>query len=107
MKEGYRVHFGRDMHTDSLIMLIKRVQNGKIYVANPIELTFREKKECEVLDPTLKICLDESDDFLEAIRNGLEGKSLDDIKGELDATKNHLEDMRKIVYKKDYKKIGE
>jgi tricorn protease-like protein len=107
MEKDVKVYVQRDYCRDGLIVGIKMKQNGKWLYAQPIELIFKEKDQYELMEPTFRISGDYADDFIEAFRLALDGKTLDHFKGELDATKKHLEDMRHMVFEEQYKKIEE
>ena len=92
--------FGVDIY----IMQIDKF--GKhISVAQPIEFVFKEvKKEDEFkIKPTIELGRFFADDFLKAWVEAAKEKGLKPeedyiMQGKLEATKYHLEDMRKIVF---------
>jgi len=102
---NFKVYVQKDHTTDSLVIMIKQKFNNKWWYAQPMELVFKQKEEMAYVDPTLRVHGDYADDFIEAFRFALDGKTLDHFKGELDATKKHLEDMRHLVYKDKYTKL--
>jgi hypothetical protein len=79
-------------------------RNGKRYVAKPVELIF---EECTFESkPTMKLSYIYSDALLKAFAAALaeQGIKTDNdhkIEGLLKATLYHLEDMRKLVFKKE------
>ena len=95
--------FGVDIY----IMQVDKL--GKhISVAQPVEFVFKEvKKEDEFkIKPTIELGPFFADDFLKALveaakENGLKPEEDYVMKGKLEATRYHLEDMRKIVFGKE------
>ena len=82
------------------IYLIGQTSDGKNFVAEPVELKFKEQHAHLVSEPTLKVTGFESSQILPALANalaesGFRAESTD--AGELKATKKHLEDMRLIA----------
>ena len=76
--------------------------NGKRYIAKPIELVFEELPECSVVEPTLKVCQSEAIELLQSMAEELDKKGIDTekdakIKGTLEATRVHLQDLRKLL----------
>ena len=81
-------------------------RDGKRYVAKPVILEFEEIKLGERVYPTLCINPFEATEFLKSLAEALdkqEVKTENDykIQGILEATKYHLEDMRRLVFKKE------
>jgi len=77
-------------------------QDGKRWIAKPVELTFEEMKSGEIHKPTLDI--PDADELLEALAIALNKAKvqLPDkpfIEGKMVATEKHLEDMRNLVFK--------
>lgn len=77
-------------------------EDGKLYIVKPMEMTLEPYKEGEHRDPSLRIGYDMAPQFLKALAEALaeEGVKTDNdhkIQGLLDATKYHLEDMRKLM----------
>ena len=105
MEKDFKVYVQKDPYRDCLNIGIKMRQNGKWLYAQPLELVFKESDQNAYMEPTLRINGNYSDEFIEAFRLALDGKTLDHFKGELDATKKHLEDMRELIFKENYKKI--
>lgn len=85
------------------IYLIGEDANGKRFKAKPMPIVFEELKPGEYSpEPTMEVSGFESREFLPALANalaesGYRHESTD--AGELKATKTHLEDMRKLVFK--------
>jgi hypothetical protein len=77
-------------------------QNGKRYIAKPVKLIFEELKEGVEIEPTLRIDRFMERDFLIALAEALQQEGIDThreakIEGLLEATKYHLEDLRKLL----------
>jgi hypothetical protein len=88
------------------IHILEEGYNGKRYMAEPMELKFKEYVEGNIEPPTLKISrvFGRETNFLQAFSDalakcGYKPKSVEENKGELKATKYHLEDMRKLLLK--------
>ena len=82
--------------------------HNKRYVAKPMNLEFVELNEHEVSEPSIKISrvFGKETNFLQALSDALDKAgyspiTVEENKGELKATKVHLEDMRKLVFKND------
>ena len=72
-----------------------------------MQLNFKEVNPGDITEPSIKISrvFGRETNFLQALSDalakaGYEPKTIEENKGELKATKIHLEDMRKIVFKK-------
>jgi len=79
--------------------------DGKRFVVRPMILEFQEIISNQTYEPSIKISrvLGKETNFLQALSDalskcGYEPKSVEENKGELKATKYHLEDMRKVVF---------
>jgi len=102
-----KVRFGYQGYDDSLWILIGDVDNTGhlVAVAQPMKLEFKEvKKEDKIEEPTLRLSCSIKDEFLKAMAEALDKEGIKTendfkIQGLLEATKYHLEDMRKIVFK--------
>lgn len=85
--------------TDGISVLIRQNLGGKRYIAEP--LTLRELEEVQYVEPTFNIDQTEAqilmDDLWSAGIRPTEGAG---SAGSLKATQNHLEDMRKIAFKR-------
>ena len=94
----FKVFIDKPFYEDSIAITFVKYEGHRIYVAEPIDLVFKEFDLGTKWDQcTLKISGQNVDDFLSALREAVEGKSAMEIRGELEATKYHLEDMRKLV----------
>ncbi len=88
------------------IYIVEEDFRGKRFIAEPMELKFTEYNETEIRVPSLKISrmFGRETNFLQALSDalakaGYEPKTIEENKGELKATKVHLEDMRKLALK--------
>lgn len=72
-------------------------------VAKPMELVFEKVEDDKEYEPSLRIPDYLASAFLKAVataldKNGVRLPSVDRIEGEMEARKDHLEDMRKLVF---------
>ena len=77
-------------------------ENGKTLYAKPIELVFEPIKLGDLIVPTIDLDFFTSKELLKALANGLQKVEVypdkeSQVKGELNATKYHLEDMRALL----------
>lgn len=77
-------------------------ENGKTLIAKPIDLIFEPIQEGMSIQPTLKMDCFTSTELLKALANGLQLAEVypdkeSQVKGELNATKYHLEDLRGLL----------
>lgn len=100
----FKVFITTEPHLDlTYISFISEV-NGKRSIAKPIKLEFEEIKEGESIEHTLKIHNNFSKPFLKAMaealdKQGIKTENDHKLQGILEATKYHLEDMRKLTFK--------
>ena len=88
------------------IYITEDLPDGSRVIAKPMKLIFEKYVKGKQYDPTLSISryLDKKTNFLQALSDalteaGFQPKVEQEIKGELKATKSHLEDMRALVFK--------
>lgn len=97
----------RSWAKDGFDLWIFKRANNKCYLAEPINLKFKEMPETFVLpSPTIEMHYDFAIDFLRSMaeelkRHGYNVFEPDAISKELKSTKYHLEDMRKLVFNKN------
>jgi len=84
--------------------------DGSITVVCPVDLTIRKeyKPSNLSLEPTLRFSRAEGHDFLQGLAQALvaNGYRPDELKStdkQIEATKYHLEDMRRLVFNKEEK----
>lgn len=89
------------------IYIIEEDYKGKRFLVEPMELKLKEFNQNEPQEPSLRISrqFGRETNFLQALsdaltRAGFEPSTVEENKGELKATKIHLEDMRKLVFEK-------
>ena len=89
-------------HSTGLWFLTEK--DGRKYLAKPIAFEFEEVSEAFMLpDPTMEFS-NQGDvrNFLQGLSDGLNNNGFksdnERVHGELDATKVHLDDMRKLVF---------
>jgi len=97
-----KVKIYKNPYKDIIEFLIYDERNGKRYIAQPVKLIFKEWKEGEEIKPTLEIGGFFEGEFLEALAEALDEKGIKTdkdakIEGILEATKYHLEDLRKLL----------
>ena len=87
------------------VYIVEEGMNGKQYVAKPMTLEFKEHNPAESEEPSIRISrvYGRETNFLQAFSDalakcGYEPKSVEENKGELKATKYHLEDLRKLTF---------
>ena len=102
MENGFKIlidkkpeyHFGVDIR-------IALFRDGQLYIAEPIQLQFKKHEHGERIGPTLELDDYQGTQFLDALKEALndhQGIKADVIEGELKATKEHLKDMRLLVF---------
>jgi hypothetical protein len=97
-KDGWDIQVWKDWATgDTNIGIMK--WNGKTAYYAKCNMELKEIKDGDVCEPSIRIGRFEGDDFLVALRNATGGKEATHLEGELEATKYHLEDFRKLVFK--------
>ncbi|MBT9166730.1 MAG: hypothetical protein DDT19_00054 [Syntrophomonadaceae bacterium] len=101
--DAFEVFIQRPGGWDRLDFYIGKAQQGRYYLAKPIELVFYEVEEGATLpEPTLKLSGREGKLLLQALAKALTEHGIKigtaDITGELKATQFHLEDMRRLVF---------
>ena len=84
------------------IIFVQNREDGKRYIAEPVEIKFKEHKLGDDAKPTISLGFSLSGEFLKAMAEALDKQGIkteNDFKiaGLLEATKYHLEDMRKIA----------
>lgn len=98
-----KFYFEQRVYADSVaVYLIGEDAHGKRSIASPMALEFKPLSESEISQPTLEFTGYLSREFFPALvdglaRSGFTYESSD--KGELKATKAHLNDMQKLVFK--------
>lgn len=96
----FKIIIERPYYTDTVQIWFVKFEGDKIFVAKPMQLNFEQvEKSSSKGNPTLEISGYYSQEFLEALKLAVEGKTVILLEGELKATKYHLEDMRKLIFK--------
>ena len=99
MEKEFEVYIRNKTYSNMIEVAFVKIKNGKRFIAKPVNLEFKEIEEGVETRATMEFNLWEGKELLNAFKKELEGINLNQIEGELKATKYHLEDMRKIVYK--------
>ena len=102
------VHIDRQFDWGGLgIYIIGKDEGGRRFVVKPLDMTFESLQEVTpggVVEPSIRMNEWQAKSFLDSLAGELVrlGYAPDAIKakvGELESTKYHLEDMRKLVFK--------
>lgn len=99
-----RIKAFNNPHTGEVEFYISyKDQHGRVMIGLPMEFVFEPHEEGKQYPPTWRIDTFEAQDFLKALANALDeqGVKTDNdhkIAGTLEATRTHLEDMRRIVF---------
>lgn len=77
---------------------------GKNYVVKPVDFILSEINEADMIDPTFRLNSHDATEFLQTMADicherGIRPKSAPILENELSATKSHLEDMRRLVFR--------
>jgi len=100
-EQQYRVRIFRDPYTDATNIAIIIDGHDGPFIAKPVKLEFHKFPEGGVIEPTIRV----SASLLPALKDGIlkfEGVRGDEeakLAGLLQATRYHLEDMRRIALK--------
>lgn len=95
------IHIEREPWSGEYGVLFVREYGGKRYVARPFpELIFDAVPDGGVIQgPTLRLLPSDLQDLADEITKlGVKTENIHKIEGVLEATKAHLEDMRKLVF---------
>lgn len=102
MRGKLEINIYRVPATRWLGVWITRETEDGIWLAEPVELTFKESSTGSEVPPTLKFCYPDSEKFLKAMAEaideyGLKTDSDAKIAGIMEAQKYHLEDLRSML----------
>ena len=88
------------------VFIIGTDQNGRRFQAQPVQMNFVIGDEGKPMEPTLKFDGQMGAEFLQALHDALvnAGFRQKDTSGE--AMRNHLEDMRKLVFEQNKTIMG-
>jgi hypothetical protein len=85
------------------LYIFDELEDGRRLVVKPMDMVFSECDEAKIIEPSLKFSRLRGSNFLSELSNALiESGYRDrivDTKGEIKRIENHLEDMRKLVFK--------
>ena len=95
-----RIYFDPLTHNVNIGFIETR--NGKDYIAKPVDLEFEEMHPDLDVKPTLRIPSFQAMEFMKALAEALDKQEIKTdkdakIEGTLDATRYHLEDLRKLL----------
>jgi len=103
----FKVFIRQCIETDSdEIFITEEILNHKRRVALPMKLEWKELSQYDSCQPTLKIPGMISRELYKALQlaleqQGIKPDSTSKMEGILEATKEHLKDMRRLVFKED------
>jgi len=102
---SYKVYIRVSPIEDSYELYLVDIVEGKQYVAKPMDLVWIQVHPGEEYIATLKVPARIGVELFKAMKGAItkQGIKTDDenmLKAELKATKYHLQDMRKLVFKK-------
>ncbi len=108
MNEGWNVILRYDEAFAGVnLWLVHKARDGSEIIVNPIDLTMTTTLEPGVMspEPTIRFHGFDAKQFLQGLSDGLVGAGFkpDELKAsdkEVTAIKNHLEDMRTLVFKR-------
>lgn len=87
---------------DSVALFVQARQGESFGFAKPIEIEMRPREDCDniVPRPTAVLSREDVQGLVDELwRSGWRPRQTESAAGELDATKRHLADMRKLVAK--------
>jgi len=98
-----KVHINRNMSYAGLQIYITDQKDGKTFLAEPINLTFKEVDPLHSSEATLQLGVYQGDELLNELAQALIDAGFRDKAiskdGEINRMESHLEDMRKIAFK--------
>ena len=102
MKEGWNVSIEHVAYMGMVNLYIAKKEAGQIAIAEPLDLTLRLVEEGHSVKPTLQLKEWEAHELLLALAEALDEKGMKTSKdakmeGTLEATRYHLEDLRKML----------
>ena len=108
MDEYYRVRIRTCPWTLGYEVYISCQEGKKVFVAEPVEFNFKEIELGGHCEPSLVIEHPFAKQFMKAFLDALEGQGIESdsvsrLKGTMEASKYHLEDMRRLVFRKEKK----
>lgn len=97
-----KTHIERNFAEDSLSIYFINERDGGRYLVKPVQLVFKKIEEGELIEPSIKLGSSLAQPFLQSIaealdKNGVKTDNDAKIAGTLEATRYHLEDLRKLL----------
>lgn len=98
--------------TDALQIWFYERRGNEMYVASPADIHMKKVEEGErIPEPTLTVRGMLSEEFLQAFADELAKKGIKNVNdhriaGTLEATREHLADMRKLVFNKSITEVN-
>jgi len=107
MENGFKILIDRNPeYIWGVNIRIGLYRDSQLYVAMPIKFNFKPYIIGETVQPTLELSDRDGLPFLDALKAALEnhhGIREGHIEGELKATKEHLNDMQKLVFEMPFR----
>ncbi len=105
MNRKFKIYIQKGLDFDGIsIWFIEDLGGGQYSVAKPVDFTFVTHKDSDInTPPTIKLNSFFAQEFLHAWAEALKEEKISvedtfNLEGQLQATKYHLEDMRKLVF---------
>lgn len=98
--DGYRVEILKSPDRFGDMIRIGCIDRGILYVAKPVKLIFEAHRQGECVPATIEL-LSDGDKLLDALKSALNdhyGIREGHAEGELKATKEHLKDLKTILF---------
>lgn len=99
-----KVYIRKELYGEGIDIAFVENRDGKRFIVKPMRMELQEIGDGGIEEPSLRISHHIAPDFLKALAEALDEagiKTENDFKlqGILEATKKHLADMRKLVFK--------
>lgn len=99
---AFKVSIYKEAWNDGLSLTLWEERDGRIFVANPVNLTFSEAKQGYTTDPTMRFDHFSGPALLKAFaealdQNGMKTESDAKLSGTISAQSKHLEDLRHLL----------
>ena len=100
---NYRIKIWNDIATSNTHIVVWFTEQGEEMVMLPVVPKFKKWKPYETVEPTFVIPRLRAEELLQSLaealdENGIKTDQDAKLSGTLDATRYHLEDMRKLVF---------
>lgn len=97
--EKIEVKIGRDVWKGTVGIQFRSRRDGRVYIAEPVQLVFKERETGKMYEPTLEFHEDLADQFLKGMAealdaNGVKTENDHVMAGKLKAMESHMSDVR-------------